>query len=159
MSLDLEGLGKGHAWVNGKSIGRYWPSNIAHDINCTRKACDYRGEYDNTKCVRNCGIPTQKWYHVPRSFLINGDNELVLFEEFGGNPSSVSFHTVRVGRTCGNAYENKTMEISCSQGRTISAIRFASYGDVRGTCGSFKKGTCHEKKDALAIIKKVINTR
>ncbi|KAI3802823.1 hypothetical protein L1987_30966 [Smallanthus sonchifolius] len=154
VSLDLEGLGKGHAWVNGKSIGRYWPSNIARDSNCTEKACDYRGKYYFTKCVRHCGIPTQKWYHVPRSFLADGENELVLFEEFGGNTSLVNFQTVAVGRTCGNVYENKTMEISCSQGRTISDIRFASYGDVRGTCGSFQKGNCHEKNNALAIIKK-----
>ncbi|KAI3775622.1 hypothetical protein L1987_50203 [Smallanthus sonchifolius] len=110
VSLDLEGLGKGHAWVNRKSIGRYWPSNIARDSNCTEKACDYRGKYYFTKCVRHCGIPTQKWYHVPRSFLIDGENELVLFEEFGGNPSLVNFQTVAVGRTCGNAYENKTMK-------------------------------------------------
>lgn len=137
----------------GKSIGRYWPSIIARDSNCSEKACDYRGKYDNTKCVRHCAIPTQKWYHVPRSFLVDEENELVLFEEFGGNPSLVNFQTVSVGSACGNAYENKTMEISCQE-RTISGIRFAS-GDVQGTCGSFKKGTCQEEKNALDIIKKV----
>ncbi|KAI3714480.1 hypothetical protein L6452_21434 [Arctium lappa] len=155
VALDLEGLGKGHAWVNGMSIGRYWPSNIAKDSNCTdnKAACDYRGTYDNYKCVK-CGKPSQRWYHVPRSFLVDGEmNELVLFEEFGGNPSMVNLQTVRVGRTCGSAYENKTMEISC-QGRTITDVVFASFGDVRGRCGSFAKGACQEKNDALHIIKK-----
>ncbi|KVH94050.1 hypothetical protein Ccrd_003907 [Cynara cardunculus var. scolymus] len=154
VALDLEGLGKGLAWVNGMSIGRYWPSNIAEDKNCTNKACDYRGKYDNYKCVRYCGKASQRWYHVPRSFLVEGEmNELVLFEEFGGNPSLVKVQTVRVGRTCGNAYENKTMEIRC-QGGSIRDVIFASFGDVQGRCGSFAKGACQEKNDALHIIKK-----
>lgn len=33
-------------------------------------------------------------YHVPRSFLNDGTNTLILFEEMGGNPSHVSFQTV-----------------------------------------------------------------
>ncbi|CAH1432299.1 unnamed protein product [Lactuca virosa] len=153
VSLDLEGLGKGVAWVNGNNIGRYWPSYIAQETGCSNEACDYRGPYNNTKCVTNCGKPTQKWYHVPRSFLVNGENELVLFEEYGGNPMSVNFQTVRVGRTCGNAYENKTMEISC-QNRSISSIRFASFGDVKGSCGSFRKGSCQAKNDVISVIQK-----
>lgn len=159
VSLDLDGLGKGLAWVNGKSIGRYWPSNIAKSHNCSEKGCDYRGKYDNNKCVRACGQPTQRWYHVPRSFLVDGDqNELVLWEEFGGNPSSVNFQTVSVGKACGYAYENKTMEISCSNGRSITGVRFASFGDVQGSCGSFQKGSCEGRKiNALDVLKKVIN--
>ncbi|KAK9948128.1 hypothetical protein M0R45_003716 [Rubus argutus] len=66
--VDLLGLGKGHAWVNGHSIGRYWPSYLAKEDGCSVDACDYRGTYDNNKCVSNCGKPTQRWYHVPRSF-------------------------------------------------------------------------------------------
>ncbi|XP_042758061.1 beta-galactosidase 15 [Lactuca sativa] len=156
VSLDLDGLGKGLAWVNGKSIGRYWPSNIAKSHNCSEKGCDYRGKYDNNKCVRACGQPTQRWYHVPRSFLVDGDqNELVLWEEFGGNPSSVNFQTVSVGKACGYAYENKTMEISCSNGRSITGVRFASFGDVQGSCGSFQKGSCEGRKiNALDVLKK-----
>ncbi|GJZ65033.1 beta-galactosidase 15 [Tanacetum coccineum] len=86
VSMDLKGFGKGHAWVNGKSLSKYWPiSNIAHDSNCLDKACDYHDKYDNTKCVRLCGIPTHKWYHLPPSYLVEGENEMVLFEEFGGS--------------------------------------------------------------------------
>ncbi|KAJ1407399.1 Glycoside hydrolase, family 35 [Sesbania bispinosa] len=42
--LDLEGLGKGHAWVNGQSIGRYWPTMVADENGCSG-TCDYRGNY------------------------------------------------------------------------------------------------------------------
>ncbi|CAI9097865.1 OLC1v1034378C1 [Oldenlandia corymbosa var. corymbosa] len=94
--LDLEGLGKGAAWVNGNNIGRYWPSIRRPDIGCN--PCDYRGPYNqnDAKCRTNCGEPAQKFYHVPRSFL-NKDtkkNDLVLFEEFGGDPSQVNVRTV-----------------------------------------------------------------
>ncbi|XP_011000544.1 PREDICTED: beta-galactosidase 15-like [Populus euphratica] len=151
--VDLLGLGKGLAWVNGNSIGRYWPSFIAED-GCGLDPCDYRGSYDNNKCVTNCGKPTQRWYHVPRSFLNNeGDNTLVLFEEFGGDPSSVNFQTIAIGSACVGAEENKKIELSC-QGRPISAIKFASFGNPLGTCGSFSKGTCEASNDAFSIIQK-----
>ncbi|XP_059634689.1 beta-galactosidase 15-like [Cornus florida] len=151
--LDLQGLGKGFAWVNGHNIGRYWPSFLAQEDGCSTDACDYRGEYDDKKCVYNCGQPTQRWYHVPRSFMTNDVNTLILFEEFGGNPSLVNFQTVEVGTACGNAYENNHMELSC-HGRPISAIKFASFGDVQGTCGSLQKGTCQANNDASSIVQK-----
>ncbi|KAJ1385188.1 Glycoside hydrolase, family 35 [Sesbania bispinosa] len=66
--LDLEGLGKGHAWVNGKSIGRYWPTMVADENGCS-DTCDYRGNYGPERCVSGCGEPSQRFYHVPRSFL------------------------------------------------------------------------------------------
>ncbi|KAL2322682.1 hypothetical protein Fmac_027061 [Flemingia macrophylla] len=45
--VDLQGLGKGHAWVNGHSIGRYWPSWITASNGC-KDTCDYRGKYAET---------------------------------------------------------------------------------------------------------------
>ncbi|GMY36491.1 beta-galactosidase 15-like [Fagus crenata] len=149
IALDLQGMGKGLAWVNGFNIGRYWPSYIAEDT-CSAEACDYRGEYGDKKCVTNCGNPTQRWYHVPRSLIRDDENTLVLLEEFGGNPSLVNFQTVAIGTACANAYERNTLELSC-QGRPISSIKFASFGNPHGTCGSFHKGSC-EAKDALSII-------
>ncbi|CAH9077021.1 unnamed protein product [Cuscuta europaea] len=150
--VDLLGLGKGIAWVNGNNLGRYWPSYLAEDNGCSLDPCDYRGSYTNEKCVTNCGQPTQRWYHVPRSFFKDeSNNELVLFEELGGNPSNVTFQTVRVGSVCANAYENKVMELSC-QGSSISAIRYAHYGETKGPCGDFQKGSCGGSKDALDII-------
>ncbi|QCD80451.1 beta-galactosidase [Vigna unguiculata] len=153
--VDLKGMGKGYAWVNGENLGRIWPSYLAEEEGCSDEPCDYRGEYTDTKCVTNCGNPTQRWYHVPRSFLRDdGENSLVLFAELGGNPSLVKFETVVVGSACGNAYENKTLELSC-QDRPISAIKFTSFGDPKGVCGSFTKGSCESKKNALSILKKV----
>lgn len=61
VALDLQGMGKGEAWVNGQSIGRYWPSYLAEEDGCSTEPCDYRGEYGSSKCVSNCGQPTQRW--------------------------------------------------------------------------------------------------
>lgn len=84
----------------------------------------------------------------------DGVNTLVLFEEIGGNPSLVKFQTLRVGTACGNAHENEKLELSC-QGRPISDIKFASFGDPKGACGAFVKGSCESKNDALSIVKAV----
>ena len=185
--VDLLGLGKGTAWVNGNNIGRYWPAFISSSDGCSEK-CNYRGAYFAEKCQTNCGEPTQRWYifykllgykfksfkykteehlldffflipfmnryHVPRSFLITeGDNTLVLFEEMGGNPSLVNFQTTIVGSVCANVYEKNVIELSCDR-KTISAIKFASFGNPDGNCGSFVKGTCEGSKNAVDILTK-----
>ncbi|CAM8981567.1 unnamed protein product [Rhodiola kirilowii] len=154
VTLDLHGMGKGLAWINGNSLGRYWPSYIASDDQslCSLDPCDYRGPYTNKKCVYNCNKPSQRYYHVPRSFLNNNVNTLVLFEEFGGNPTQVNLQKLIVDTACGSAYEGKTLELSCN-GKAISSIKFAGYGAPRGTCGAFVDGSCKGEKDALAIVK------
>ncbi|XP_028786590.1 beta-galactosidase 6-like [Neltuma alba] len=76
IALDLGSMGKGEAWVNGESIGRYWI--LFHDNN---------------------GNPSQALYHVPRSFLKASGNVLVVMEEGGGNPLGVSLNTVSVKTT------------------------------------------------------------
>ncbi|XP_060209449.1 beta-galactosidase-like [Lycium barbarum] len=93
--LDMMGLGKGTAWVNGNNIGRYWLDSydFEKETGCGG-TCDYRGNYHPDKCATNCGQPTQRWYHVPRSFLSKSDNNLVIFEEFGGHPKGVKVQTV-----------------------------------------------------------------
>ncbi|TKY68732.1 Beta-galactosidase 7 [Spatholobus suberectus] len=138
--VDLQGLGKGHAWVNGHSIGRYWTSRITVTNGCS-DTCDYRGKYVSEKCNTNCGNPSQRWYHVPRSFLNNDKNTLVLFEEIGGNPQNISFQTVTTGTICAQVNEGAQLELSCQGGQIISQIQFASFGNPKGKCGSFNKGT------------------
>nr|GMD36354.1 beta-galactosidase 15-like [Ipomoea batatas] len=145
--LDLTGMGKGVAWVNGHNIGRYWPSFLAKP-NCPK--CDYRGTYGGSKCVTNCGQPSQRWYHVPRSFLRKGKNQLVLFEEMGGRPQEVSVQTVVPGTICAKVQEGKTLELSC-QGRKMSKIKFASFGDPKGSCGSFERSDC-DATNAMAVV-------
>lgn len=150
--VDLQGMGKGQAWVNGHSIGRFWPSFQAKGDGCS-ETCDYRGEYKADKCVTNCGNPSQRWYHVPRSFLKSDTNTLVLFEELGGNPQNVSFKTTTLDTVCGNAYENSILELSCSEAQTISDIQFASFGDPSGKCGSFTKGNCDARLSVSRVEK------
>ncbi|CAG7910776.1 unnamed protein product [Brassica rapa] len=151
--VDLNGLGKGEVWINGQSIGRYWPSFNSSEDGCTEE-CDYRGEYGSDKCAFMCGKPTQRWYHVPRSFLNDkGHNTITLFEEMGGDPSMVKFKTVVTGRVCAKAHEHNKVELSCNN-RPISAVKFASFGNPSGLCGSFAAGTCEGAKDAAKIVAK-----
>ncbi|CAI8610903.1 unnamed protein product [Vicia faba] len=58
VAIDFTGLGKGEAWVNGQSIGRYWPTYVAPTSGCT-DSCNYRGSYSSSKCLKNCGKPSQ----------------------------------------------------------------------------------------------------
>ncbi|PRQ49521.1 putative beta-galactosidase [Rosa chinensis] len=71
VGLNLSSMAKGEAWINGQSIGRYWVSFL------TSK-----------------GQPSQSMYHVPRSFLKDSENLLVLLEEVGGNPLHISLDTI-----------------------------------------------------------------
>ncbi|KAI5410620.1 hypothetical protein KIW84_055950 [Lathyrus oleraceus] len=148
--VDFQGLGKGHAWVNGHSIGRYWPSWVTTTNGCS-DTCNYRGKYVKEKCNTNCGGPSQRWYHVPRSFLNDNMNTLVLFEEIGGNPQNVQFQTVTIGTICANVYEGSQLELSCQNGQVISQIQFASFGNPQGQCGSFKKGSW-EATDSQSVV-------
>jgi len=79
---------------------------------------------------------------------------LVLFEEIGGNPSLVNFQTVVVGSVCGKTDEKKSLELSC-YGRSISDIKFTSFGNPEGECGAFKHGSCESKNDVLSIVQNV----
>ncbi|KAK9950238.1 hypothetical protein M0R45_005739 [Rubus argutus] len=38
--------------------------------------CNYRGKFDPDKCNTGCGEPTQRWYHVPRSWFKPSGNVL-----------------------------------------------------------------------------------
>ncbi|RWV85989.1 hypothetical protein BHE74_00040992 [Ensete ventricosum] len=58
LALDMSSMGKGEAWVNGQSIGRYWPAFKAYG-SCG--GCDYHGTYNEKKCQTNCGESSQKW--------------------------------------------------------------------------------------------------
>lgn len=172
LGLDLGTMGKGQAWVNGQSIGRYWPSYLAEGV-CS-DGCSYEGTYRPHKCATNCGQSSQRWYHVPRSWLQPSGNVLVLFEEIGGTPSGVSLVRKSVDSVCAHVSESHSQSINfwrlestdqvqklhipkvhlqCSKGQKISAIKFASFGTPQGECGSFQQGNCHSSS-SFAIIKK-----
>ncbi|PQM37425.1 beta-galactosidase 3 [Prunus yedoensis var. nudiflora] len=65
LALDMEGMGKGQIWINGQSIGRYWTAFANGNCN----GCSYAGGFRPPKCQMGCGQPTQRVYHVPRSWL------------------------------------------------------------------------------------------
>jgi hypothetical protein len=80
IALDLGGMNKGLAWVNGHCIGRYWLLK-AKDVPIP----GWMGQGIQAGPV---GVPTQRYYHVPREWL-RDTNVLVLFEELGGAPTSI----------------------------------------------------------------------
>lgn len=88
LALDMSSMGKGQMWINGQSFGRHWPAYTARQGGCS--TCKYAGTYTEFKCLTGCGEPSQKWYHLPRSWLMPTKNQLVIFEEWGGNPGGIS---------------------------------------------------------------------
>jgi hypothetical protein len=177
VALDLSSMGKGQAWVNGENIGRYWISFRSVPGSCSR-TCDYRGRYNKLKCESNCGQPSQKLYHVPRSFLKPTGNLLVLFEETGADPSKVSFLTRSVKGICAHISEthppspylwkklgrvpenaNPRLRLKCPAGKRISSIEFASFGNPQGACGHFRKGTCHSTRSWATAEKVCLGQR
>ncbi|XP_047949824.1 beta-galactosidase 5-like isoform X1 [Salvia hispanica] len=172
LALDMGSMGKGQVWINGQSIGRYWTA-VA---NGTCGECHYTGTYRSPKCQGGCGLPTQRWYHVPRSWLQPTKNLIVLVEELGGDPSRISLVKRTTRNVCVDAYERHPMvanyqleseststkrmlhqakvHLRCARGQTMSAITFASYGTPTGTCSSFRMGSCHAQ-NSQAVIEKM----
>lgn len=182
VTLDLGSMGKGQVWVNGKSLGRHWPSYLAPETGCNA-VCDYRGAYNQDKCTSNCGKPTQRWYHIPRAWLQESNNLLVVFEESGGNPLEISAD-VRVTQTIcaevsqshpppirvwpdlinltagGGGYVNMyeltipspEVHLQCDDGQEIVSITFASFGNPEGHCGRYVQGTCHADTSHSVVI-------
>jgi len=79
VALDLTGMTKGLAWVNGRCLGRYWLARAAGE-----RSPFLAGWIDKA----SIGRPSQTLYHVPREWL--GEmNRLVLFDEVGGDPTQI----------------------------------------------------------------------
>ncbi|KAG5062218.1 hypothetical protein JHK85_003401 [Glycine max] len=172
LALDMEGMGKGQIWINGQSIGRYWTAFATGNCN----DCNYAGSFRPPKCQLGCGQPTQRWYHVPRSWLKTTQNLLVIFEELGGNPSKISLVKRSVSSVCADVSEyhpniknwhiesyGKSEEfrppkvhLHCSPGQTISSIKFASFGTPLGTCGNYEQGACHSPASYVILEKRCI---
>ncbi|OAY71852.1 Beta-galactosidase 2 [Ananas comosus] len=164
LALDMSSMGKGQVWINGQSIGRYWPGYKAYG---TCGSCDYRGTYDETKCQTNCGDSSQRWYHVPRSWLNPTGNLIVVLEEWGGDPTGISMVKRTIGSVCADVsewqpsmknwrtkdYERSKVHLFCHPGQKITQIKFASFGTPQGVCGSFSEGSCHAHKSYDAFEK------
>lgn len=176
IGLDMIHMGKGLAWLNGEEIGRYWPRKCSKHEACVKK-CDYRGKFSPNKCSTGCGKPTQRWYHVPRSWFKPSGNVLVIFEEKGGDPTQIRFSKRKPSGVCSfvseghpsvsveswktsvnNTNDGKpTAQISCPGNTRISAIKFASFGNPSGACGSYSKGDCHDTSSTSVVEKICLN--
>ncbi|KAL6993496.1 Beta-galactosidase 3, partial [Sarracenia purpurea var. burkii] len=172
LALDMGSMGKGQVWVNGQSIGRYWTAYANGNCN----GCSYMGTFRPPKCQLGCGQPTQRWYHVPRSWLKPTQNLLVLFEELGGDPTKISLLKRSVTSVCADVAEYHPMfknwhiesygktedfhipkaHLRCGPGHSISSIKFASFGTPLGTCGSFQQGACHASTSYSILEKQCI---
>nr|KAJ0212760.1 hypothetical protein LSAT_V11C400179160 [Lactuca sativa] len=171
LSLNLASMGKGEAWVNGQSIGRYWSAYLSPSTGCTDN-CDYRGTYNAQKCQKKCGQPAQILYHVPRTWVHPGENLVVVHEELGGDPSKISVLTRTGQKVCGHVSEDDPipvelwkpnsdsssqspqLRLTCDQGWKISSVGFASFGNPKGDCSAgFTQGSCHV--DVISIVEQV----
>ncbi|KAL6963709.1 hypothetical protein U1Q18_034714, partial [Sarracenia purpurea var. burkii] len=155
VALRMTTMGKGMAWVNGKSIGRYWVNYLSP-----------------------LGQPSQSEYHIPRPFLKKGKNLLVVFEETGGNPDGIEVLTVNRDTICSfiteyhppNVKSWKKKEgrfqtvvddvksgahLTCSDGKVIKSVEFASFGNPDGICGNYIQGNC-SSPNSRKIAEKVI---
>ncbi|KAL1293149.1 hypothetical protein HN51_053772 [Arachis hypogaea] len=173
LALDMASMGKGQIWINGQSLGRYWP---AYKASGSCGSCDYAGTYNEKKCLSNCGEPSQRWYHVPHSWLKPAGNLLVVFEEMGGDPNGIFLVRRDIDSVCADIYEwqpnlvSYQMEssgkvskpvrpkahLSCGPGQKISSIKFASFGTPVGSCGNYREGSCHAHKSYDAFQKSCI---
>ncbi|KAJ4700718.1 Beta-galactosidase [Melia azedarach] len=145
IALNLNSMGKGEAWINGQSIGRYWIS------------------FKTSK-----GNPSQTWYNVPRAFLKPTANLLVLLEEEKGNPLGITLDTIAITKVCGHItnshlplvnswvrqrQKGPTVRLNCPRGKNISNILFASFGNPDGDCESYAIGSCHSS-NSKAIVER-----
>jgi hypothetical protein len=83
----------------------------------------------------------------------------------GGNPQQITVNTVSVTRVCGNVNElsapslqykvkEPAVDFWCQEGKQISAIEFASYGNPVGDCNRFSFGSCHAGSSE-SVVKQV----
>lgn len=115
-------------------------------------------------------------YHIPREWLQESDNLLVLFEETGGDPSKISLEVHYTKTICSKISESyypplsawsrltsgrvlvdtiaPELRLRCDDGHLITKITFASYGTPSGGCQNFSKGKCHASS-TLALVSEV----
>ncbi|KAI4380364.1 hypothetical protein MLD38_006562 [Melastoma candidum] len=165
LALDMIGMGKGQIWVNGQGIGRHWPGYTAQG-NCNK--CTYAGLFDEGKCRTDCGEPSQRWYHIPRSWLNPEDNLLVVLEEWGGDPQGISLVEREVASVCSEIFDGQPplhkhslpkAHLRCPSGQFISDIKFASYGTPQGSCGNYAEGSCHARRSYDALRKNCLGNQ
>ena len=122
-------------------------------------------------------------YHVPRSFLREKNNVLVLFEEEGGNPEAIMILTVKRDNICTFISEKNPAHIkswqredsqitakaggdlkpqatlTCPPKKVIQQVVFASFGNPQGICGNYTVGSCHTPRAHDVAAKACVGQR
>lgn len=112
-------------------------------------------------------------YHVPRSWFKPSGNVLVIFEEKGGDPLKIEFSRRKISGVGALAAEDypsidleswhegngsnksiSTVNLKCPENTHISTVKFASFGNPTGSCGSYTKGDCHDP-NSISVVEKV----
>jgi hypothetical protein len=121
---------------------------------------------------------------VPRSFLRQKDNMLVLFEEEFGRPDAIMILTVKRDNICTfisernpahiMSWERKDSQITakanaddlraraalaCPPKKLIQQVVFASYGNPAGICGNYTVGSCHTPRAKEVVEKACLGKR
>eukprot|EP01121_Diplochlamys_sp_Union-15-3_P017235 TRINITY_DN6029_c0_g1_i6.p1 TRINITY_DN6029_c0_g1~~TRINITY_DN6029_c0_g1_i6.p1 ORF type:complete len:391 (+),score=72.88 TRINITY_DN6029_c0_g1_i6:424-1596(+) len=143
IALDMSGMTKGLIWVNTRCIGRYWMVKSGSPCG----SCAYNQSYNPNICRYDCGDYSQRYYHVPREWLNPTNNLIVIFEEIGGDPTSIKLVARNGGTVCGSQKEDwpnndSTLSVVCPPGTYVTSVDFASFGTPTGNCGNYQPGTC-----------------
>jgi beta-galactosidase len=78
--LDIEGLNRGHAFINGNDLGLYW---------LIQGICFNKGPLCQ-QVQTNCLKPMQRYYHIPPDWFMPKNNLLTIFDDLGApSPGSV----------------------------------------------------------------------
>eukprot|EP01102_Stenamoeba_stenopodia_P022946 TRINITY_DN9751_c0_g1_i2.p1 TRINITY_DN9751_c0_g1~~TRINITY_DN9751_c0_g1_i2.p1 ORF type:complete len:542 (+),score=125.50 TRINITY_DN9751_c0_g1_i2:3-1628(+) len=156
-AIDVTGLNRGFLWVNGRGIGRYW---LTEGISPPCSGCILTEEYQATNCRIACGLPSQKFYHVPADWLNPTNNFVVVFEEFGGTPSLLNIvafdnnitSSSDVVALCEFVTENESLGVLCPPGSVVTDVTNAFFGNPGiGVCGALQPGSCNSD-NSLDIV-------
>eukprot|EP01114_Cavostelium_apophysatum_P003339 TRINITY_DN1316_c0_g1_i1.p1 TRINITY_DN1316_c0_g1~~TRINITY_DN1316_c0_g1_i1.p1 ORF type:complete len:811 (-),score=150.36 TRINITY_DN1316_c0_g1_i1:24-2126(-) len=141
-AVNLNSMGKGYAYLNGRGLGRYWSEPVS-SYGCPQ--CDYAGPYSQHNCAFGCGLPAQRYYNVPVEWFQPTNNTLLLIEEIGGDPTQVALNQLGSSYECATSSEETgdMAFIQCDPGTYISTVEFASYGQPSGNCGAYYPDTCN----------------
>ncbi|OWM77616.1 hypothetical protein CDL15_Pgr017014 [Punica granatum] len=130
LALDLDSMGKGQAWINNESIGRYHipRSWVHHGDNLLVLHEEIRGDH------LKISILTRTWQEIC-AFISESDPPPNSWK-----PNS-ELHP-----------QSPQLQLSCNKGWLITSVSFASFGTPQGSCGTFCPGSCHV--DMLETIRK-----
>ncbi|ORY47773.1 hypothetical protein BCR33DRAFT_764157 [Rhizoclosmatium globosum] len=94
--LHLGSMTRGVAFVNGHAVGRHWNLTAVCEAAVPCKFPD-SASTGGESCAVGCGYASQSWYNVPTAWIVESefdDVEVVVFDEFGGDPLGVSLAVI-----------------------------------------------------------------